>query len=276
MNYLIADASIYTLAGVIGLAANSIQLIFSCRQRTQEGSVFGYSLLSLNIADILASLITLSLGLTNILAQCMVIDSALFKDLEYALLPAILLSVTSSFCHVIFIAMQRVIAVPYPLKVQQILNKTRSCILLVIMWFFFVTLAVVPYVFAFLVMITGITLTVLYSIVCYKTMNRNIVNNESEEQRRRRQQSDKDILLYSVSITILFMISCLPKAIDILHKYPPAMLIISHILFSLNPFFDTVLYFVWSIYKRRKRRQAIANHAQPAANLQRGFRDSSV
>ncbi len=247
----ITDAVIYTSTGSTGLIADVVQLILERHGENRNKSIFGYSLLRLNIADILASLIVLLLGVANTLAKCRFIDDSLFEELSNTLIELIIFSLISSFTHVIFIAIQRFIAVASPLRVKQIITKTRCRIILATLWLVSIALVliacfyeIVSVAFVYLIITTAVMLIVMYSIICFKTLKRGVVNIENEEMRRRRQRSNKDVLLYSVSITCIFIISTVPSVIGpYFIAFPPVIEILNNVFISLNPFFDTLLYF---------------------------------
>ncbi len=272
-SYLVAAACVFIVTGALGVVANTIQLVFICRDRARKKSAFCLTLLSLNIADLLASLVFLSQGLLMIMRHSLLIDFLLFNYIFKTFYSAGIFSVTSSYCHVVFIALQRVIAVALPLQVKHIFTKSRCFVILALMWIISLILPIIVYFYigaAFLMavmsMITSLILTILYSVICYKTMKRGIVDNIGENMQRRREQSDKHVLMYSVAISIAFVVSNLPTSVNSFIPYPFVLSVISNILIILNPFLDTLLYFLWNYYKHKKQR--LGNRALPVLNLQ--------
>lgn len=101
-----------TATGSLGLIANVMQLIFICRDKKQRKSVFGMILLSLCVADIIVSIVFL---------QFSIIGWIFLRDMDWNFLMnhyeiesqcnmVRFFSLTSSFCHVVFIAVVRVLA----------------------------------------------------------------------------------------------------------------------------------------------------------------------
>ncbi len=251
-------------AGFLGLTANITQLILMRREADQNDSVFARSLLSLGVADLLTSLMILLRGILVILIFYLNEYQILLYDSQGEMYAAYIFTLSLTFTHVIYVATQRVIAVAFPFKVKQILTKTRSRIILTSLWVLSLAFASTTFIegssdiavliFHYLVLMTGLILVAMYSVICYKTIHRHPVNNESEEMRRRRQQSDKEVLLYSIAVTVVFMWCNFPLAIIRTRKdYTRRVENAFQLLFVLNPFFDTMVYFTYSYFKRRRR-----------------------
>ncbi len=247
--------------GFLGSVANFVQLILTCCDKTGRKSVFNLSLISLNVADLLFSSALVLQGICFI--SQVDLHSSLLKSIVWTM---ILFSMISSLTHVLFISIQRVIAVLFPFQVNQIITKSRCLVILSLLW----TISIVPALIAlfydyahaatsYFVVITGVLLMIMYSVIYIKTTRRNMVNNASEEMQRRRQLSDRQLLYHSVVLTVVFIICNYPMAITrMTEKFinVPIFFLVNT-LFSLNPLFDTLLYFIWSCLKRR--RQAIVN-----------------
>ncbi len=274
-------ACIYTTPGALGLIANVIQLILICRDKSQKNSVFGLSIFSLSIADLLASFTILLRGVVPIMAVCGVIDSRLLRELDHLTIVATIFSFCSSFTHLFFIAILRLIAVALPFKVKQIVSRRRCYFILALVWVASLALALSSYfsfeavvVSACLTMLSGVMLVILYSVICYKTLKRNMHHNFSEEAQRRRRQSDRNVLWYSVAITAVFIVCNYSEVMRAFLEYPASMKILSAALFNLNPFLDTLLYFAWNYWKQR--RQANVNQSPAVRNTPQGNNESAV
>ncbi len=264
----------YTSAtlGFIGMLANTIQVVLICRDSKQRKTVFGLAVLSLSAADLLSSVIHVWAGVCYFLKISTIADLSLTG--ERPILAIFAFSLTSSFTHVIYISIQRVIAVAFPFRVNQILTKSRGVIVTAILWLTSIALALVLFfkieaiaVLSYLAMITGVTMIIMYSVICYKTMRRSIDScSISEEMQRSRQKTEREVLFYSVVVTAIFVICNFPISIGVLVTYPAIFLSVSDVLFSSNPFLDTLLYFAWSYFNRRK--NAAAKHAPVALQLQ--------
>ncbi len=266
MASLTSNAYIFIGTGSLGIIANVTQLILFCRDKNRNRSPFGLTLLSLNAADVLASIAICLLGITHF---AVLVDSALFKSLKQVVTSALAFSLLSSITHIAFIAIQRVMAVARPLKVKRIITKSRCYIILALMWIVSVALAIAvlfAYKQGFMVLggmgiAIGIALMVLYSVIYYKTKKRNSFDNTNGDMQRRRRQSEREVLKYSVAVTAVFVVCNYPKGLDHFIKFPLCLQITFNFLFSINPLLDTLLYFLISYCKRRRER----NRAKPAS-----------
>ncbi len=247
------QAYIFTATGATGVIANTLQLIFIIRVKYQKKSLFALTLLNLNVADLLAS--------TSILIRGLLFFFTV--QLSHILVVALIFSLMSSFSHVVFIAIQRAIAVAFPLKVKQILTKRRCYVVLVLLWLVSIAMAIVVF-FELKAGITsiacsgiavGIALMVIYSIISYKMVKQkriNIARSVGEGAQKRQRKSERDVLVYSIAVTLVFIICFFPKAISYFVKYPTYLTIACEFVYSINPFLDTLLYFMLH-YCRRER-----------------------
>ncbi len=265
-------AYVYTAAGSLGFIANIIQLVLSRRNKTIKNSSFGLAIISLNIADLLASASFVVAGLVFFAEIFNAVNVMIYRDLTLLLTAAIVFSMTLSFTHVAFIAIQRVIGVVFPFDMKQIVTKTRSYVILVFLWLTSLVIAIIRHfyveisiVLSFLAIIIGAVLIIMYSVISFKAMKRNVVSNVDAGRQGRSKQSDKEILLYSSVITIIFIVCNFPMAIKNFVTYSGFAYIVSNVLFGLNPLLDTLLYFVWTYYKQR--RQANINRTPREVNL---------
>ncbi len=257
--------------GSLGFIANITQLIVICCGKTERKSVFGLSLISLNVADLLLSVSIILLQIRSL--------QKFNSFLVFDLWNFYLFSMISSLTHVTFIAVQRAIAVAFPFQVHRIISQSRCCIVLSVLWAISIALVLIRRFYSYtgaafavlcFAIVTGVFLIIMYSIIYIKTMKRNMVNNASEEMQRRRQQSDRHLLIYSMVLTVVFIICNYPYVIVIIAilrggKFPNYVRNVCFILFTLNPFLDSLLYFFWSYLRRRK--QALLHPIPPAANV---------
>ncbi len=259
---------------------NIAQLILTCRDENQKNSVFGLALVSLNMADLLASFITLFGGATFFVAM---LDCDFFKNAKRPFLAATVFPVTSSITHVVFIAIQRVIAVALPLRVGRILTRSRCHVILALLWAISVAIAVFIYFhpklggmsLTVVIIALGIALVVIYSVICCKTMKRSIVNDVTGDMQRRRRQSEKQMVKYAVAISAVFIVCNYPRSLYNFIEYPSTLLNVSVFLYCINPSMDTLLYFMSSYCKRRRerRRERSSPASTPMGNIQlRNFR----
>ncbi len=259
--HLTIYSSIFTTSGALGFIANFLQIMFITRDKKQRSSVFGIILLSLSISDISVSLVQLYRGSVCLPYISLVIDHELYVKLTAPADVAIVFSLTSTFCHVVFIALLRVIALMFPLRVKQLITKTRSKIILAFLWLLSISLVVISYftirdeLCAYLAIITSGILLLAYSVVCCRMCKQStVLNNESTQ--RYRQQTDKDVIIYSMALTFIFCLCNIPAALYYFMKMPYFVPYINVFLYSINPFLDTLLYF-FSSYCRQRRRESI-------------------
>ncbi len=255
---LTSYAGICISTGLLGFIANLLQIIFIIRDRKQRNSIFGIILLSLSIADIFISIAQLYRGIIYCLALSLVLDLELTSRLDRPAHVAVIFCLTSSFCHVVFIAIIRVLALVFPLRMNRIITKSRCRFIVACLWVLSVGLIFLSYftignkLGGYLAIITSGILLVAYSVICYRMYNRRHVQS-NDLARRNRQQSDKDVVLYSMVLTFFFCLCLLPRSISYLVEGPYFARYITAFMYTINPFFDTLLYFFASHYKRRRR-----------------------
>ena len=262
--------SVRITTGILGLIANFLQLVFICRDKKQRNSVFGMILLSLCVADIFVSFFLSYSGITNLLNLFLVIDLELSNKLIRTSFDiALIFSILSSFSHVVFIAVVRVLSLVFPFRIKQIITKLRCKIILVVLWFFSIGLAIIShlikvFILSYLAITTSCLLLLAYSIICYRMCKRRgIQGNESTQ--RNRQKTDKHVLLYSMILTFIFCSCILPFSLSSLIKYRISLVrdyIILALLF-INPLLDPLLYFFVSHCRQRR-----ANVVLPNRNCQ--------
>ncbi len=249
-------SSIVITMGTLSFFANFMQLFFICHDKKQRNSVFGIILLSLCVADLIVSIVLFNIGMNNLLKLFLVIDWTLYNKLKLASDIAIIFSVASSLCHIVFIAVLRVLALVFPFKIKQIITKLRCKIILVFLWLFSIGFMLIRhfikiYILSHLAIMASCILLLAYSIICYRMCKRrDILGNEATQ--RSRQQSDRYVLLYSITLTVIFCTCILPRAFSSFMKFSRARNYISTILYSLNPFLDPLLYFFANYFKQKR------------------------
>ncbi len=132
-HYIILSC-IFVGTGTLGFITNLVQMIFICRDKKQRNSVFGITLLSLSISDIFVSIVQFYRGILSVLYLLLVIDSRLFAKHSLLSSHGIAFSLASSLSHVIFIAVMRMLALVFPMRIKRIITKPRCKIILVFLW----------------------------------------------------------------------------------------------------------------------------------------------
>ncbi len=143
-HYIILS-SIYIGTGTLCFMANLVQMIFICRDKKQRDSVFGITLLSLSISDIFVSIVLLYRGISCLLLLSLVVDLNIFYKHFLLADLGIVFSFASSFSHVIFIVVMRILALVFPLRIKRIITKSRCKIILVLLWLFSICFVTTSY-----------------------------------------------------------------------------------------------------------------------------------
>ncbi len=264
---LTAGACIFTTSGTLGFIANLVQMVLICRDKKQTSAVFGIILLSLSVSDLIVSSVLLYRGVVYLLTYLVTKDLDWFARLETPSNTAIFFSFSSSFFHIIFIAAIRVIALLFPLRVRQIVTRSKCLIILALVWLssvglllfshFVVGLLLAPY----LKIWTLCSLVLAYSIICF-AMRRRLAIQGNDQMQRNQQQSERSVLIYSMVLTFTFCLCTIPESLTYFIKHSLIMSYFSTILYSLNPLFDTLLYFFTRYCRQNKDGRALRNNEE--------------
>ena len=165
-------------------------------------------------------------------------------------------SFLSSALHMVFIAIQRLIAVLYPLKVSIWITRRRSIITVLLLWLASVAVAA-PVPMGFYIynrktlfspfVATGIIAT-CYFVINFRMMTRKAPTGGGQ------QTQNISILVYSISVTAIFMICIFPCTVfaisqDVLISkmhFPDYATYLLYLQVVLDPF----VYFFFQIWKR--------------------------
>eukprot|EP00112_Aurelia_sp_Birch-Aquarium-sp1_P014724 Seg3191.3 transcript_id=Seg3191.3/GoldUCD/mRNA.D3Y31 product="hypothetical protein" protein_id=Seg3191.3/GoldUCD/D3Y31 len=187
-------------------------------------------------------------------------------------------SIICSIAHTIFIAVQRLLAVIFPLKIRQIFRKGRFYALLAFTWIICGTFgSVIEFItdddlglISKIILISGTTLIVLYAGITYAASRRDkSLQNGSQVHNKNRNTT---IFLHSFLVTLSFVACFLPVAIlgvcmDM--DFTVVGFIITDCgLLTLNPFIDSMVYFYVMYFKRRRRAaSALAKYSKGIVNV---------
>ena len=255
---------IYIGTGSFAFIANMVQMIIIGRDKKQRNSVFGLTLLSLSISDIFVSIVLLYRGIFCLLLLLLVVDLNIFYKHFWSADLGIVFSLASSFSHVIFIVLVRILAILFPMRIKRIITKSRCKIILVLLWLFSIGVVTTSYftiqskLIAILTIITSVILLLAYSFICYMMCRRHRIQN-NDATRRHRQQSDRDVLIYSIVLAFTFCLCCLPAAMSDFVQMPIRVFEVTIFLYSVNSFMDPLLYFFASHCKRRRENNNMQN-----------------
>lgn len=165
-------------------------------------------------------------------------------------------SVFSSALHMLFIAIQRLFAVLYPIQFSVWITRRISVLTVILLWVFSVaagSLAVFSSgVFTKFAQhfpaVVGVAIAVCYAIINYRMITKRRISVSGPSSQNR------EILLYSICITTAFFITVLPYVIyDYIHKsfkhIPPYLLN----LLLLQVVLDPSIYFLFNCCRRKSR-----------------------
>ena len=237
-------------------------------------SVFGVTLLSLCIADILGALSFAVCGTLRLIEHSrretiLILPNSKFEKSWKVGHAALFFALFSSFVHVLIIAIQRFSAVFFPLKFK-VLFTFKGCVsVLVFAWLLCLSLSVLAFRSVVMLFLASywITLTVncllilAYSAICCKTLlavkRRRSLTIRSKSGR---DGATKKVILVSLAVTVCFLVCTFVFPIYylfVLCKWPNPMYHVVTSMIAINPFLDPLLYFYLfhgtNTIKRRKR-----------------------
>lgn len=255
---------VLTVIGIIGVVLTCSQFFHLLRKK--HLTTFNRTLLSLCIAD-LSSCISLSAnGIVRINNSTSGIS---FSKMAMNIL------IASSILHMIFIAVQRLVAVRFPLQVNLILNRTRSAAILLSIW----TLAfaygyVVARVFtkdaptanSVSVFATAFVLSSLYVAIGHKISKENRIRLQKTQSKHN--VKNRLVLFHSLLITVAFLVAYIPFAVYKLFLVSTSLpFFIFTILLTCSPIFNSFVYFKMQHVGRTKLRKVAYNGAMFSSEM---------
>ena len=236
---------------VLGIALNSGE-IASLFHAKRTKLPFDIALISLALSDLLLALTTLMLS-TMVYVRPILTKSKMYSN---AFMFCIYSSSLSSALHLLFIAIQRLVAVLYPLKASIWITRKHSIITVLLLWLASVVVAVpasIGYyiynrILLFSPFISAGVIAACYFVINFRMMTRRAPTGGD-------QQTQKiSILVYSISVTAIFMICTFPCTIFAIQKvvrvrkvkYPDYTVYLFYLQAAFNPF----VYFFFQIWKR--------------------------
>ena len=247
MLHIALTFSIYGL----GIVLNSCE-IASLIHAKRATLPFDITLISLAMSDLMFALTSLVLGsliyyVPNWIAS---------KWSNMALVYCTYSSIFSSVLHMVFIAMQRLIAVLYPLKASIWITRKRSIITVLLLWLAsFAEAAPVPmgfYIYDRILLFSTFVVTGVIA-VCYFVINFRMMTRKSPTGGDQQTQNIS-ILVYSISVTAIFMICIFPATVYAISQDVPLskMQFPDYAIYSicLQVVLDPFVYFFFQIWKR--------------------------
>ena len=250
---IIVVGSLRIAFGLLGLIANVIQLVFTIRLK-KDFTLFDTTVFSLNIADMVSSIFFAFYGLARILCNYHVIGINFLTYLAFGLN----FSVVAAFNHIIFIALQRMFAVIFPMNVRSIMTSLRFKVCLTLMWLSAIAYAIVCAfesvdflaVNSYTIIVSGIMLISLYGVISYSVIRGSTAPPQSSIHGNRSQRHS--VLLHSFFITLGFIVCFFPFAINYLFvAYDFTVILIADLLVMFNTFIDVLVYFFIQYIKKR-------------------------
>lgn len=261
MSAVILDASIQMTLGITGIILNMLQLIILLRKQRRP---FEITLLSLSIADLFVSVCLILNSVLSLLREHDVgleLSDIVYRSLRHAIY---CFAITLALLHIVFIAIQRLIAVMFPFRIHQLFSKRRCCFFLGVMWvgsLGFLAWSVwaftknpdddVPLIaFSYVMFFAEACLIPLYATVCCLVMRRRgMAANASTDSR------NHSVILYAVITTTIFVVMTFPLGVltclsyvitNPYLKYSPKWLLFIDV--TMNP----VIYFFFNYWKSKK------------------------
>ena len=239
--------------GILGFVLNIVQIILICKQK-KEKSAFVLTILSLSCADGLAALAVLIYETYWFLAAHRIIPPSM--QFLWIFLGIVIFSQTASFCHLMFIALERFVAVFYPMRLASVFSRNHCTFGLVIIW---VSSAIPVVTFQFtrtghfnklIVQICALSLIIVYTAICIKVNMRPRFVTPSVEPSSR-PPTNRRLIIHSISVSLAFIIFAFPYSLTDMRNEAehrvPVLLLIS------NSSIDPLLYFLLQYCARRRR-----------------------
>ena len=250
-------AYIFSVLFFIGLSLNIIEMAFLIRGK-KITEPFNMVVFGLATADLLSLAVALIISIT------WQASSIFLADLTYA----IILSVIASQLHIIIITLQRFIAVVFPFRSKAVLTSRNCFICLVAAWILSFLLTAVlfmlkselGYIIAnYALLLCGAVLFLSYSII----VHRMVKSRRSVTSARVASSQNIKVVIYSFSVTLVFMLCNYPLAIKTLILGIPSKTTpddsVASFLYWLNPMIDPITYFLFHACKNCRSKRSRRN-----------------
>ena len=235
----------------IGIALNAFVIASLVRSRRTE-LPFDITLISLAASDLM---LAVSIFVINFILyfqpklETTIWFAGLYTFCIYS-------SCLSSTLHMLFIAVQRLIAVLYPLKVSILITRKRCITTICILWLISIAASLpvslnfkkYQIVFTYIPLVTACVIVVCYVIINIKMWTRKRPTASGQSS------NNMSVLIYSISITAIFMACTFPYTIYAI-LYPQNVLkwIIppyALCMFYFQVILDPIVYFFSHIWKK--------------------------
>ena len=251
------SARFWVSFGVAGVIFNFLEAILIYLNRKHR-TVFGLTLVSLCIADILGSACFMVAGVLRLIEYKGPLTVTIQPNTSFSTSwrvghGALFFSVGTSFTHILIIAVQRLFAVLWPIFFKTWFTRKRCVILLIITWVSLFLTGVIGFFFVqailttsyYLMLVVGVMLIICYTIICLKSW--------ADGKRRRlitasagRKSDIEKITSMSLAVTTAFLVCTFPQVIFYLFVRKVDDLTFYHLvnsIISTNPCLDALIYF---------------------------------
>ena len=246
------------LIGATGILANGL-LISILHKYKSKKTVFQITIFSLGVADFLVSLVMIYSGIYFICE-----DLEIFPNSQQFLLVLhgnLIFCQISSFLHVLFIAVERLLAVFYPLRFRHVFTKKICITVLAIIWAASFPLSFVKhnhlkFIYKPLIIVCAVFLLCVYSAICTQLTRRRrsvIARTISEKDNA----SLWKIVAHSFVVTIAFLVCILPYVV--ITNMSSVLGMVARLLVAGNVLINPIVYFLFAHYKKAIRSQSFAS-----------------
>ena len=279
-SFFIIDTIVLEIIGSVGILSNSLQLALMIRRKHTK-TPFDISVLGLCIADLLSAMLWFSFHF----CLHLYLSKKITMNYEHYYITSragLTLSVTSSFLHTLFIAVQRSFAVFLPFRFRIYFTRQRCLICLVFIWLMSILTAfLVPFfrsytIISLVIINCGWMLVVCYAVLCYVVYRQRAVVTSIAAHNRNRNQTNRKTMAYCVLVTISFLICTFPFAL-LWGEFLKSTNLYFHYAavwpLGLNAVFDSLLYFM---FRRNKNMTCYTSCCGHCCSPRKGGRDDDV
>ena len=223
--------------GVAGTVLNAVE-IASLLHKKKTKLAFDLSLISLAVADFSVCFV---LVITYIIKLK---DESLMRKASHIVTWDITFSWISSSFTLAFIALQRLIAVKYPMKCSIWLTRKRCIRLIAFLWILS-ALMTGPVIYQnyrnhmrYIPILVSVVLSMCYAIICYCMLTRKRVAASGNASKQ-----NFKLVLYSLAVTVAYIISTWPYSIGSFTNHGELKYFIDLLL--SNTILDPIIYFLF-------------------------------
>lgn len=241
----------------IGVALNVLQIALLLHQRRTK-LPFDVTLISLALANFVVSLAPMVIYLF------LIANISLTKYLIYVLAYIYTASNSTSALHLVYIALQRLIAVSHPHKFSTWLTR-KSCVTTLGLFWLVPILLVLPlqldFTYSYYKFYIHIPLLLgVIIFLCYAALNYYILTRRRISIRGQSSSRSFQLLVYSTVVTLVYLICTFPITILLIcAKDRSAVPLYASYLYVAHVVLDPLLYFLFQYFKSRNSSRRVRN-----------------